>query len=87
MGQCDSDLSGQIMEGFLEEMVFGLKSEGRLGKKQRDEYSRQGEQRVQGLGGRRKLGGSGGVRRHLLLTGEEPVSTTASQDCSQCSSQ
>ena len=66
MEQCDSDLSGQIREGFLEEMVFGLKSEGRLGKKQREEYSRQGEQRVQGLGGRRKLGGRGGVRRHLL---------------------
>lgn len=66
MGQCDSDLSGEIKEGFLEEMVFGLSSEGRLGKRQRDEHSRQGEQHVQGLGSGRKPGGRVGVRRCLL---------------------
>lgn len=33
MGHGESDLGGEVREGFLEETMFGLSSEGRLEKK------------------------------------------------------
>lgn len=33
MEPCESDLGGEVREGFLEEMMLGLSSEGRIGKK------------------------------------------------------
>lgn len=59
MGPYGSDFGGEIREGFLEEMMFGLSSEGRLEKKSegKNSLSGQREQHVQAPGGRRKLGG------------------------------
>lgn len=57
MGHRESDLGGEVREGFLEETTFGLSSEGRLEKRVKGEGCGQREQHVQGPGGRRKLGG------------------------------
>lgn len=57
MGHWESDLRGEVREGFLEEMMLALSSEGRLGKRGKGRLSQAGEAHVQRLCGRRQFGG------------------------------
>lgn len=64
MGHWESDLGGEVREGFLEEMLFGLSSKGRLEKKSKGKN-------ILGRGSRmaqcrRKLGGYVGIMRCFL---------------------
>lgn len=61
MGHCESDLGGEVRDGFLEETMFGLSSKGRLEKKSKGKnILGRGSRMAQS---RRKLGGFVGIMR------------------------
>lgn len=77
MGHHKFDLNGEVRQGFLEEMILGLSSEGRVGKRGGEKIIPGGgrEQHVQRPCGRWELGGREGIMRCKL-----PIYPTTSQD-------